>query len=180
MSAEQVHFSSTAEAAEREGFPVLTHARARRPRHRKDGWLWFVLALIILIVLGGAGGAAYLYRSYEGRIYPNVSIQGIAVGEMTPDQAEAAIRARYEAFLRQPVVITYGDRQWMPTLDDLGIAFDFRSAVKQAYNVGRGSGLINNIQEIATIWRHGFEVPLHVSYDETLRAGISGATGARN
>lgn len=167
MSAEQVHFSSTAEAAERESFPVRARARAQRPRRRNDGWLWFVLAVIALIVLGIAGGAAYVYRSYEGRIYPNVSIQGIAVGEMTPEQAEAAIRARYEAFLRQPVVITYGDRQWTPTLDDLGMTFDFRSAVNRAYRVGRGNGLINDVQEIAAIWRHGFEVPLHVSYDET-------------
>jgi len=166
VSAEPVHFSSTAEAAEREGFPVVTHARARRPRRRNDGWLWFVLAVITLIVLGVAGGATYVYRSYEGRIYPNVSIQGIAVGDMTPDQAEAAIRARYEAFLRQPVVITYGDRQWTPTLDDLGMAFDFRSAVDRAYNAGRGDSLINNVQEIAAIWQHGLEVPLRVSYDE--------------
>ncbi|MCS6940810.1 MAG: peptidoglycan binding domain-containing protein [Roseiflexus sp.] len=167
MSAEQVHFSSTAEATERDGFPVTTRMRVRRPRRRSNGWLWFALAMITLIGLGVAGGAVYLYRSYEGRIYPNVSIQGIAVGEMTPDQAEAALRARYETFLRQPVVITYGDRQWTPTLDDLGMTFDFHSAVKRAYNVGRGHGLINNVQEIAAIWQHGFEVPLRVSYDET-------------
>lgn len=166
MSADQVHFSSTAEAAEHEGLPVIARPRVRRPRRRNYGWLWFALTVIALIVLALASGAAYIHRSYEGRIYPNISIQGIAVGEMTPDQAEAVIRARYEAFLRRPLVITYGDRQWTPTLDDLGMTFDFRSAVDMAYNAGRGDGLINDVQEVAAIWQHGLEVPLRVSYDE--------------
>ncbi len=167
MSADHVHFSSTAEAAERESFPVMARPRVRRPRRGDYGWLWFVLAVLALIVLGLAGGAAYIHQSYEGRIYPNVSIQGIAVGEMTPDQAEAALRARYAAFLRQPLVITYGDRQWTPTLDDVGMTFDFRGAVDMAYNAGRGNGVLDDAREIAAIWQHGLDVPLHVSYDET-------------
>jgi vancomycin resistance protein YoaR len=167
VSAEQVHFSSVADAAEREGFPVTARARVRPPRRRGDGWLWFAVAVITLVVLGIAGGITSFYRSYEGRIYPNVSIQGIAVGEMTPEQAESALRSRYAAFLRQPVVITYGDRQWTPTLDELGMTFDFRGAVDAAYNAGRGHGLIDDAREIAAIWQHGLDVPLHVSYDET-------------
>ncbi len=167
MSAEQVHFSSVADAAEREGFTVTARARVRPPRRRGDGWLWFALAVITLVVLGVAGGITSFYRSYEGRIYPNVSIQGIAVGEMTPEQAESALRSRYAAFLRQPVVITYGDRQWTPTLDELGMTFDFRGAVDAAYNAGRGRGVVDDVRELAAIWQHGLDVPLHVSYDET-------------
>ena len=167
MSAEQVHFSSVADAAEREGFPVTARTRVRPPRRRGDGWLWFALAVITLVVLGIAGGITSVYRSYEGRIYPNVSIQGIAVGEMTPEQAESALRSRYAAFLRQPVVITYGDRQWTPTLDELGMTFDFRGAVDAAYNAGRGRGMVDDVRELAAIWQHGLDVPLHVSYDET-------------
>jgi vancomycin resistance protein YoaR len=167
VSAEQVHFSSVADAAEREGFPVTARTRVRPPRRRGDGWLWFALAVIMLVLLGIAGGITSVYRSYEGRIYPNVSIQGIAVGEMTPEQAESALRLRYAAFLRQPVVITYGDRQWTPTLDELGMTFDFRGAVDAAYNAGRGRGMVDDVRELAAIWQHGLDVPLHVSYDET-------------
>jgi vancomycin resistance protein YoaR len=167
VSAEQVHYSSVADAAEREGFPVTARTRVRPPRRRGDGWLWFALAVITLVVLGIAGGITSVYRSYEGRIYPNVSIQGIAVGEMTPEQAESALRSRYAAFLRQPVVITYGDRQWTPTLDELGMTFDFRGAVDAAYNAGRGRGMVDDVRELAAIWQHGLDVPLHVSYDET-------------
>jgi len=167
VSAEQVHFSSVADAAEREGFPVTARTRVRPPRRRGDGWLWFALAVITLVLLGIAGGIASFYRSYEGRIYPNVSIQGIAVGEMTPEQAESALRLRYAAFLRQPVVITYGDRRWTPTLDELGMTFDFRGAVDAAYNAGRGRGVVDDVRELAAIWQHGLDVPLHVSYDET-------------
>ena len=167
MSVKRVHFSSVAEAAEGEGFPVTARTRVRPPRRRGDGWLWFALAVITLVLLGITGGIASFYRSYEGRIYPNVSIQGIAVGEMTPEQAESVLRLRYAAFLRQPVVITYGDRQWTPTLDELGMTFDFRGAVDTAYNAGRGRGVVDDIRELVAIWQHGLDIPLHVSYDET-------------
>jgi hypothetical protein len=39
--------------------------------------------------------------------------------------------------------------------------------VDAAYNAGRGHGLIDDAREIAAIWQHGLDVPLHVSYDET-------------
>lgn len=169
VSADQVNFSPTAELADRGGPSpdVRARSRAQRPRRRGPGWGLFALSVVAVAVLGAASGVLYLNRSYQGRIYPNISVQGIAVGDMTPQQAEAALRARYEAFLQQPVVITYGDRQWTPALDELGMAFDFRGAIDAAYNAGRGRGTLDDLQEIAAIWQHGLELPLRISYDET-------------
>jgi vancomycin resistance protein YoaR len=145
----------------------LPRAARRRPPNRNGGMLLnAVLALLIVALLAAGGGLYYLDRSYEGKIYPNVTVQGLPVGEMTPDAAEAALRGLYADFLSQPVALTFGDRVWRPSPAELGIAFDFRGAIDQAYRAGRGNGMIENLQEVAAIWQNGLELPLRVSFDQ--------------
>jgi vancomycin resistance protein YoaR len=141
------------------------------------------LLLLIVAVLVAGAGLYYLDRSYQGKIYPNVSVQGLQVGEMTPDQAEAALRSRYGVFLQRPATVTYGDRSWQPGLSDVGVDFDFKGAIDSAYRAGRGNGLLENIQEVYAIWQNGLDLPVHVSFDqnamrryvETISAGLDQA-----
>src|SRR5262245_13636217 len=97
----------------------------QRPPHRGGGLLLhIVLIVLIAVLLAAGGGLYYLDRSYQGKIYPNVMVQGMPIGDMTPTAAEAALHARYEDFLRQPATLTFGNRIWHPTPEELGIAFD--------------------------------------------------------
>ncbi|GAB4153359.1 MAG: VanW family protein [Roseiflexaceae bacterium] len=143
--------------------------RVRPPRHQIGSTiLLVVLSLMLVLTLVVGGGLLYLDRSYAGKIYPNVTIQGLAVGEMTPQEAEAALRARYGIFLSKPATITYGDQTWQPTLGELGMQFDFSGAVDQAYQLGRGNGMFANAQEVIKIWREGLDLPLRITYDESI------------
>jgi vancomycin resistance protein YoaR len=141
-----------------------------RARHSRPGPGRIALnTLFVLVMLGLIAASAGLYmldRSYQGRIYPNVTIQGLDVGELTPREAETALRERYAAFTSQPATITYDDRVWQPSLDELGIAFDFDGAITSAYRAGRGNGLLANVTAVAAIWRDGLELPLAVSFDQ--------------
>jgi len=125
-----------------------------------------LLVLLVLVLLGAGGGLYYLDRSYQGKIYPNISVQGMPIGEMTPAAAESALRARYAVFLRQPVTVTFGDRTWHPTPVEMGIDFNFKGAIDGAYRAGRGNGLIEDVQGVAAIWQNGLDLPLHVSFDQ--------------
>lgn len=148
--------------------PVVLRPAARRPRPNPNGGMLLnaLLILLVLALLSIVGGLYYLDRSYQGKIYPNVTVQGLPIGEMTPQAAQAALRARYERFLQQPATLTYGDRTWQPTLADLGIAFDFKGAIDDAYRAGRGNGLIENVREVLAIWQNGLDLPLSVSFDQ--------------
>jgi vancomycin resistance protein YoaR len=147
---------------------ALPRVRRRRPP-RIGGGLLLNLVLLVLIGLISAvgGGLYYLDRSYQGKIYPNVTVQGLQVGEMTPDAAKAALRRKYEDFLQKPVVVQLGDRTWQPSAQEVGIAFDFDGAIEQAYRAGRGNGLVDNVREVAAIWQNGLDLPLHVSFDQS-------------
>jgi vancomycin resistance protein YoaR len=146
--------------------PLPQVARRRPPSRSGSIVLNALLIFLIVALLAVGGGLYYLDRSYAGKIYPNVSIQGLPIGEMTPQAAEAALRGRYERFLRQPATLTFGDRTWRPAPAEIGIDFDFEGAIDQAYRAGRRNGMIENVQEVAAIWQNGLDLPLRVTFDQ--------------
>src|SRR3954465_1926 len=149
------------------GAPKPLSRTTRRPPSRGgvSAIVYLILSLLVLLMLGAGGGLYYLDRSYQGKIYPNVTVQGLNVGELTQLEAEAALRARYGAFLQHPATLTYGERSWQPSYADIGINFDFKDAINSAYRAGRGNGLIENLQEVHAIWENGLELPIHVTFD---------------
>ncbi|NOK61259.1 MAG: vanomycin resistance protein VanB [Chloroflexi bacterium AL-W] len=125
-----------------------------------------LLVVFTLIMVGDGGGLYYLDQTYQGVIYPNVTVQGVAVGDMSSEEAETALRQKYQPFLDQPVTFTFGDQTWQPTAEELGINFNFAGTIEKAYRSGRDNGLIANLQEVAAIWQNGLELPIQVSFDQ--------------
>ncbi len=127
---------------------------------------------MVLVIVGGIGGALYLFdRSYSGKIYPNVAIRGVPVGEMTPEQAKQALEARFSPFLAQPLTLTYGAQEWTPTVSEIGVRIEIDSAVEAAYAAGREHNLIDNLREVAAVWQNGLELPLHMTIDQEAMQG---------
>jgi vancomycin resistance protein YoaR len=130
-------------------------------------WPWQIIGVVLLVVVLGAGGALYSFeQTYAGRIYPNISIRGVAVGEMSDAEARAALREHYEDFLEQPLTLTYADETWTPNFDELGVQLEIDRSVQAAMSAGRGYNLANNLREIAAIWQDGLEIPLRLTIDE--------------
>lgn len=128
---------------------------------------WQACALICLALVLGAGGFLfYLDRSFAGLIYPNISIRGLAVGQMNVTSATDLLNAQYAPFLSQPLTLTYGDRTWTPTMAELGVQVQIDEATERAFTAGRSHGFIENLREVAAIWQSGLEVPLHVTVDQ--------------
>jgi vancomycin resistance protein YoaR len=146
--------------------PRRARAASRPPRGGASVGLYIALGVLLVALISAGGGLYYLDRSYEGKIYPNVTVQGLSVGELSPQEAEAALRAHYGTFLQKPATLTYGERTWQPSLADVGVSFDFKGAIDAAYRAGRGNGLIENLQEVYAIWQNGLELPVHVTFDQ--------------
>jgi vancomycin resistance protein YoaR len=125
-----------------------------------------LLAIVILTLAGVGSGLLYIERSFLGKIYPNVTIQGLNVGNLTRAEAEAALRARYGAFLQEPATLTFGDNVWRPSLDELGIAFNFAEAIDAAYRVGRSGGAVDNVRAVSDVRQNGIDLPLEVTFDQ--------------
>ncbi len=121
--------------------------------------------LLVLLVGAGFAGLAWLDREYANRIYPNVALQGIDVSQKTQPEAEAAVKERFDSFLQQPITIKYQDQTWQPTPEELGMRVDLQRAASEAYNAGRGNGLIDNLVQVGTIYQQGLDLPLRITID---------------
>ena len=142
----------------------LPNARSPRRRPRR---IWVALvALVFLIVIAASAGLYAIDRSYSGRIYPNVSIRGVAVGELSAAEARQALEQRFASFLAQPVTLTYGARTWTPTLAELGVRLEIDEAVGTALAAGRRHDLFANLREVAAVYQNGLELPLHMTVDQ--------------
>src|SRR5690349_3431306 len=71
--------------------PRHTMPARKKPRRRLRMFLWGSGITLLLLVLLAGGGLWYLNRTFDGRIYPNVAVQGVDLSRMTPDEARAAI-----------------------------------------------------------------------------------------
>lgn len=152
--------------AQPEHTPSRRKSQTRRPR-RSTRWLWLSLTGLFLLIAFGIGGALFLLdRAYAGKIYPNVSIRGVAVGELTPDQAQRSLETKFAPFLAQPLTITYGDQSWTPTMAELGVRLEIAQAVEAAYAAGRGHNLFSNLSEVIAAWQDGLELPLRLTIDQ--------------
>jgi vancomycin resistance protein YoaR len=144
--------------------PPAPDTRAPRSRARL---IWASLVAVLLLALGAIGASLYqLDRSYAGKIYPNISIRGVAVGELTPEGARAALQQRFAPFLAQPVTLAYGAQTWTPTLAELGVRLELDEAVDGAFAAGRGNGFFENAREAYAVYQNGLELPLRLTVDQ--------------
>ncbi|MFV9506864.1 MAG: VanW family protein [Oscillochloridaceae bacterium umkhey_bin13] len=141
--------------------------RPQRPPNRWVRRLWLAfIALVILSVVAVSGTLYALDRSYADRIYPNISIRGVAVGELERDAARALVSQQFAPFLAQPLTLTYEDRTWTPSLAELGARLEVDRAVDQALASGRGYSFFENLRAALAVYQNGLELPLYLTIDQ--------------
>jgi lipoprotein-anchoring transpeptidase ErfK/SrfK len=90
------------------------------------------------------GGTAYGSYRYDAatanRLLPGVTIAGIDVGEMTRDEAVAAVRAEIDVDLGRQIVVEAGDEVWTVTPGELGTGAEIEAVVDEALALNGGYG----------------------------------------
>lgn len=126
--------------------------------------------LLLLLALLAEGALLLLLfgeQDYDGRIYPNISVRGLDLGNQTESSARALILQHYDAFLANPVTFRYGDQTWHPTAEELGIELDIDGAVQTALIIGRTEeSRIDNTRTVASVWEKGVDLPLLIRMDQ--------------
>lgn len=121
------------------------------------------LVLLIAVFIG----VLFSTQAYFAeRIYPNITIRGVVVGEQTPDETKETLRTQYAPFLEQPLTLTYGDQVWTPSLHDLGVEVDFDTAIQQAMQIGHQGGGFGDFKALVAVWLYGREIPLPLVIDQ--------------
>lgn len=99
------------------------------------------IALGLMLLGGGTAYGSYRYdAATANRLLPGVTIAGIDVGEMTRDEAVAAVRAEIDADLGRQIVVEAGDEVWTVTPGELGTGAEIEAVVDDALALNRGYG----------------------------------------
>src|SRR3954452_3133261 len=97
--------------------------------------------LVLLLLVG----AATFNVTYADRIHPGVHALGVNLSGMRPADAEAALTARLNTFVREPLIFEYDERTWETTPTALGMQLDVARVADAAYAVGRQAGPLEQL-----------------------------------
>jgi vancomycin resistance protein YoaR len=116
------------------------------------------------------------YWTNHGKIYQGVEVGDVALGGMTPQEAQQTLEERTGGL--KEIEIT-GAEDFTLSSDELGVDFDAQRTADQAYEVGREGGILKRIYDRMEATWGTVRVPFGVDYDqERLRDGLSGVVSA--
>lgn len=138
------------------------HAHARQRRS-----LWWLWTLLGFVGLGGVLYATDLVMS-EGTVPRGVSVGGVDIGSMSPDQAEVRLRNQLADQVSSPVTVTAGGLETVVDPVTSGLSVDWGATVDQA-----GQQPKNPVTRLTSFWSTR-EVGTVSHFNENLLAGTVG------
>lgn len=110
----------------------------------------FVATVLLFAVIVGQ------YRGqHDGRIYTGVSVMGLDLSRMTPQEAQAALADALPYPQETAVTLTYGDQSWQKTPAELGLSFDEAATIAAAMAIGREGTPSSRLQAMFQSWYYG-------------------------
>ena len=94
----------------------------------------YLLAIFAFVV--GVVGLYLILHVTQNRIFPNVWALGVNVGDLTEDEAAAALQAEWDGNVR--IRLTDEDRAWDVTPSEFGLRLDAAATAQQARAAGLG------------------------------------------
>ena len=127
----------------------------------------FILVAVLLLVLIGGAVAAYAYdSSREDVIAEGVTVAGVDVGGMDVDQARAVVERRLREPLEQPIAVVRGKRRFNLSADDAGVQADVPGMVDAALQSSRSGSIISRVTRDLSGGEENAEVSARVTYDQ--------------
>ncbi len=121
-----------------------------------------VALFLFLAILWTVGYQVY----YAGRIFPGVSVAGVDLSGMTPDEAVVRLSQALSYPYTGRVVLRDGERIWVVSPAELGMVFDASSTARMAYEVGREGGLFGSLSGQWRARMQGVSVQPVVLFDQ--------------
>ncbi len=153
------------------------------PRHR----LWWLIPLVIVLIAALVGGGLFInrrwnaYQDYMARIRPGVTIAGLDVGGMTPNEARILVRQEWEEPLSQPIELRYLDQSQELDPATVGFTVLVGAMVDEATAVGADTRFTDFPLFFPPLLAGGdkgggpsfdVDVPLQTDFDQALLADL--------
>ncbi len=121
----------------------------------------------LLIFLGGIIVWVLGYQLvYAGRIFPGVTVAGVDVSGMAPDEAALKLSEALSYPISGKVVFRQADKAWVSSPVQLGMVFDPSSSARTAYELGRSGGLFAALDGQIRARGFGYDVAPVIIFDQ--------------
>ena len=156
------------------------------PKRPVVGFLFAVFTTVGLLTLAAVSALAWYQWRYNDRIYPGVNAAGVPLGGLTVNEAAAAVTDALTPYPGAEITLRFGDKSWVLTPDQLGVAVDGSATAAQAFAVGRHglkatansdvlemlAGLKQDALEQWQALREGLELEPILQYDGEQQAAV--------
>jgi lipoprotein-anchoring transpeptidase ErfK/SrfK len=128
-----------------------------------------LIALAALIAMGlllAVGVGAY-DNAQKDQIAPGIKVAGVDVGGRSADSARKIIKTQVVAPLRQPVVVSYGGKDYTLSPKQLHETADIDGMVQEAIDRSRQGNILDRVSRYATGGKVNANLAARVSYDRS-------------
>jgi lipoprotein-anchoring transpeptidase ErfK/SrfK len=134
---------------------------------------WFIFVAVLVLVLIGGAVAAYAYdSSREDLIAEGVTIAGVNVGGMRADDAQRVIRRELQEPLEQPIAVVRHGARFSLSAKDAGVQADVGGMVDEALQQSREGSIFARVARDLTGGQEHVQVPARVTYSESAVDGL--------
>ncbi|MDD2446530.1 MAG: VanW family protein [Tissierellia bacterium] len=132
----------------------------------------YLILLLVIVILGGILGAGFYVYNTEintGSIYRGITIDNYDIGGMTKIEALNFIKEnKQNDYQDKTFKLSYGNKNYIVTLNDIGYSYDYESAIEEAFNIARKGNPIGRYISINELKSHKKEIRIEPEYDKNL------------
>lgn len=103
---------------------------------------------------------------YAGRIFPGVTVAGVNVSGMAPQDAALKLSQTLSYPISGKVLFRDGDKVWVASPVELGMVFDPSASAQAAYRLGRSGGLFAALEGQIRARGFGYNVAPVIIFDQ--------------
>jgi lipoprotein-anchoring transpeptidase ErfK/SrfK len=128
---------------------------------------WFILVAVLLLLLVGGAVAAFAYdSSREDRIAEGVTVAGADVGGMTTTEARRLLVRQLKEPLEQPIAVVHHGARFNLSAEDAGVTADIDGMVDEAVTQSRDGSIFTRVARDLTGGEENVQVAARVSYSQ--------------
>lgn len=119
------------------------------------------------VFIGVGGGLLFGFLSLqEGVFCTGVSINNVAVGNMSVEQALITLQKKYPEEKFSNILLSYQEKNWLLKPQEINLRYDWQAVMAEAFLIGRQGSFLDKFKERYAVKKNGYNVPLAYKYDQ--------------
>ena len=130
--------------------------------------LGIVVGITTALLITGVTAGVYAQRMLNvSTIYPHVTVEGIDVHDLEPEEAKIRLEAHLETQLEDRfLTLEFEENEWRIPYKSLGFHYFYEEVLDEAMGFGRQGNLMSRLNDIKSLREQPIHLTLRFGYDE--------------